>query len=156
MNKKFYFELILALFMSSMPSYAEIKDSDYILKGKTIESSLKESVEKWSSDVFDNSISIPIVVIAIAGEDITESNPETRDELRTQKFRILKNISGKTEENCIFVYSVFPSHGERKINKNEKIIGILKKYKQEKKYHLLLAVTYSESNKNEIIKKLNF
>lgn len=155
-TKVFSLGLIVGL-VFALPSsiYAQINDADYILKGKTVENALKESTEKWPADIFDNSMTKPIVVIAVAEEDISKPTPSTRDEVRTQTFRNIENLSGATEPECIFVYTVSPSHGERRINEKENIIGILKKRKENRKYNLLLAIVYSEENKKDIITKAN-
>lgn len=152
--KKILFLCICSIFMVSIFGYAQIDDTAYILKGKTINDALKESVEPWSGNIFDDSVSIPIVVVAIAGENLTVPNHLTRDEVRKQKFSIQEKISGDTESECIFTYAVFPSHGERIIKKNERIIGVLKKYKLTGEYMLLTAISYSEKNRDEILKNL--
>ncbi len=155
--KNFHLYLIVGTLLILCPSsYAEINDFDYILKGKSVEYALEESIENWNDSKFDNSISSPIVVVAIAEKDISKLTPSTRDEIRTQRFRILENLSGEVEPKCIFIYTVFLSHGDRRINENEKIIGILKKYKEKRKYMLLTAVAYSEKNKTEIVSKISF
>lgn len=133
-------------------AYPEINETDFILRGKDIKSAMEESVEKSNPEIFDNSNKNPIVVVALAGEDISTPAPSIRDEVRTQKFRIIENISEITEKECIFIYTVFPSHGERQIQKDEKIIGILKK-RNDGKYLLLTAVIFSEENLKEIKKE---
>jgi hypothetical protein len=142
------------VFIVSTFGCAPINEADYILKTGRIKNVFRDSVEIGGSDYSGITyISIPIVVVATAEEDAVVPQPINKDDYN-QKFRVEEKISGEVDSTGIFTYTVFPSYGDRIIKKNEKIIGILKKYKTPREYMLLTAVSYNDSNKKEILKNL--
>lgn len=152
--KRILFLSVCSVFMVFIFGYAQIEDADYILKGKTVKDALDESVAQWGGGIFDDSVTIPIVVVATAEEDAFVPNPKD-NEVHKQKFSIEEEISGDTDSECIFTYAVFPSHGERAIKKQERILGILKKYKAPGEYMLLSAITHKDQYKKEILENLS-
>ncbi|MFC1594459.1 hypothetical protein ACFL38_03945 [Candidatus Omnitrophota bacterium] len=134
----------------SVAAYSQVDSEAYILKGESAKDALETSIAQWSGDIFDFSVKIPIVVVAVAGENITEANPAAPDVTQKQRFFIEEKVLGDIEAECVFTYKVFPSTGERKIYPDEKIIGILKKYKVAGQYELLTAASYSQENRERI------